>query len=295
MKQTIRKYTVNPLAAGLLLLFPSLLLTACDGTGDDLRDLGQRVEVLEDRTLSFTSDIEALQRLVEIIRANGYITQLVSNADGSTTISFSDKRQPITLRNGIAGRDGEDGQDGRAGDVLIGVAQADDGRYYWTFNGSWLLDAGGNMIEVGATDGRDGQDGRDGRDGQDGQDGRDGQNGLDGQDGHDGRDGQDAVYTPGSIIMPQVRVSADLTWEVSYDEGRTWSDTGVTAVGRDGQDGQDGQDGRDGQDGLDGQDGQDGRDGQDGATDSVFQSIYESGDYVVFVLADGRTLVVKKA
>ena len=102
-----------------------------------------------------------------------------------------------------------------------------------------------------------------GSDGQNGQDGADGQDGrevelqvaggyiqwrytggtwndlialslLKGADGTDGEDGQDG-------ITPQLRINADTNmWEVSYDNGGTWTSLGVKATGSDGQDGADG-------------------------------------------------------
>ena len=66
---------------------------------------------------------------------------------------------------------------------VIGVAQDEDGIYYWTINGEWLLDENGNKVQAQGRDGADGQDGKDGADGEDGKDGADGQDGKDGEDG----------------------------------------------------------------------------------------------------------------
>ena len=51
-------------------------LTACNEYIDDLRDLGQRVEVLESSTLDFTNQMEALKRIVAVVESHGYITDL---------------------------------------------------------------------------------------------------------------------------------------------------------------------------------------------------------------------------
>ena len=65
--------------------------------------------------------------------------------------------------------------------------------------------------------------------------------------------------------IPRLRINAESNeWEVSYDEGQTWTSLGVKATGADGQDGADGRDGVDGKDGAPGKDGVDGRDGVDG-------------------------------
>ena len=50
---------------------------------------------------------------------------------------------------------------------------------------------------------------------------------------------------------PRLRINAESNeWEVSYDEGQTWTSLGVKATGSDGKDGKDGIDGKDGKDGL---------------------------------------------
>lgn len=90
--------------------------------------------------------------------------------------------------------------------------------------------------------------------------------GATGQAGQDGEDG----------ITPQLRINPDTNkWEVSYDNGATWSSLGVNATGADGQDGQTPAIGANGNwwiGGIDtgipatGIDGSDGQNGQDGLT-----------------------------
>ena len=65
-------------------------------------------------------------------------------------------------------------------------------------------------------DGKDGVDGKDGADGKDGVDGEDGKDGADGKDGVDGEDGKDGV-------TPMLIINAEGYWEVSYDNGNTYS------------------------------------------------------------------------
>lgn len=63
-------------------------------------------------------------------------------------------------------------------------------------------------------------------------------NGSDGVDGKDGKDGQDG-------ITPQIRINnSTLEWEVSYNNGETWSSTGVVAKGDPGVPGNSGSEGR---------------------------------------------------
>ena len=201
-----------------------LAVTSCsDKFGDDLRSLGSRVEILESRVLEMNTSIEYLQQLLLTIQSNGYATDVVKNSDGSYTVTFNNG-ETVTLRDGrigfdgLDGRDGTDGRDGIEAELIIGVWQDIDGMWYWTLNGDWLLDANGNKVRAGATDGEDGLNGRDGHDGKDGQDGK---------DGKDGKDG----------IVPQMRISDAGIWEISLDGGATWTSTGVPANGKDGEPG----------------------------------------------------------
>ena len=162
----------------------------------------------------------------------------------------------ITTSIYARGEDGEDGKDAEAPEIA--VKQGDDGNYYWTINGTFILTPDGNMIRAN------------------------------GKDGADGKDGKDGV-----ALAPQVRINENtLFWEVSYDGGLTWISTNIYARGEDGEDGKDAEapeisvkqgadgnyywtingtfivtsdgnmiraNGKDGKDGVDGQDGKDGR------------------------------------
>lgn len=102
-------------------------------------------------------------------------------ADGEDGKDGEDGADGAPGEPGAPGEDGADGKDGVA--PVIGVAQGEDGIYYWTINGEWLLDENGNKVQAQGRDGADGQDGKDGADGEDGKDGADGQDGKDGEDG----------------------------------------------------------------------------------------------------------------
>ena len=102
-------------------------------------------------------------------------------ADGEDGKDGEDGADGAPGEPGAPGEDGADGKDGVT--PVIGVAQDEDGIYYWTINGEWLLDENGNKVQAQGRDGADGQDGKDGADGEDGKDGADGQDGKDGEDG----------------------------------------------------------------------------------------------------------------
>ena len=195
----------NSLWIGLLAL-TAVVTTSCDTYNytDDLQRLGKRVEILEEMTLKANNELTALSEIMAVIQANGYITSVIENEDGTTTISFNTGKT-FTLRSGRIGNDGKDGEEYT---MLISVAQDTDGKWYWTSNGEWLLDVYGQKMPAGAVDG---------------------QNGL--------------SASENSAIVPQVRINPDTrNWEISTDGGNTWSDTGVCADGKDGKDGLDGED-----------------------------------------------------
>ena len=138
------------------------------------------------------------------------------------------------LKSGnITIKHGEKGDNGTT--PVISVKQDTDGKCYWTLNGEWLLD-NGNKIPVT------------------------------GEKGDKGDKGEDA-------ITPQVRINTDTNeWEISTDNGTTWTSTGVKATGNKGNTGATGAQGEKG--------------------DSMFSSIDNSNEaYVELTLADGVTKI----
>lgn len=215
------------------LLMAALALGACDKYNytDTLQDIGGRVETLEAMELRLNGQIEALEAVVAAIESEGYVTSVKSSPDGTYQITFNDGRT-VTLR---PGRDGKDGRDGKEADLMISVEQDGDGTWYWVVNGERLTDENGDAVPVTAQDGRDGKNGRDGK-----------------------------TLADQNLIIPQVRINTTTrNWEISYDGGGTWLDTGICADGQDGQD--------------------------DLFTDV---KIVEGGKAITFYLRDGRTFTV---
>ena len=254
----------------------SRIWDAIDELEDLYDELDGRLEDLEEACEKMNTNIEALQTLVTALQNHDTITSIAPIKQGDEiigyTITFS-QSEPITIYHGTDGKDGADGENGKDGadgkdgyTPTIGVAQDEDGAYYWTLDGEWLLDENGNKIKAVGTDGKDGEDGEDGANGNDGSNG---ENGADGKDG----------------ITPQLEIR-DGYWYISYDNGATWKELGK-ATGEDGKDGADGEDGKDGEDGTNGTDGQDGKDG-----DSLFQSVTWDEEYAYFTLADGTVIKI---
>ena len=104
-----------------------------------------------------------------------------------------DNGQTWKKQNKAKGEDGETPE--------IDIKKDNDGVYYWTINGDWLLDDNNKKIKV------------------EGQDGKDGENGEDGKDG----------------ITPQLKIENDY-WYISYNNGQTWKKLDKSK-GEDGKDG----------------------------------------------------------
>lgn len=136
-----------------------------------------------------------------------------------------------------------DGADGNTPQLRINAEN------YWEVsydNGStWT------SLQVKATgaDGKDGVDGKDGINGTNGVDGTngingtngtDGKNGTNGTNGKDGKDGKDGV----DGITPKLQINAETNiWEVSYDNGTTWTSLEISATGAAGENGTNGTNG----------------------------------------------------
>jgi hypothetical protein len=177
----------------------ALVVASCsyDDTAiwDKVNNLEDRVAKLEELCKKANSDIEALQTIVEALQQNDYVTSVAPIMDDGKTIGYTitfAKSGDISIYNG---KDGANG--GGSYIPNIGVKKDTDGIYYWTLDGEWLLDSGGNKVRV------------------------QGVNGAQGEQGAPGDDG----------ITPKLKIENDY-WYVSYDNGATWSVVGkATAEG----------------------------------------------------------------
>lgn len=239
------------------LLAAALVAISCSQEFDDskiwdkLDDHESRITIVEEQCRQMNANILSLQTIVYALQSNDYITSVAPITESDKiigyTISFT-KSAPITIYHGKNGADGRDGVNGST--PIIGVKQDNDGIYYWTLDGEWLLDNDGNKIKAQGIDGKDGTNGNDGADGNDGIDGTNGQDGANGKDG----------------ITPQLKIE-DGFWYVSYDNGQSWIRLGNAS-------------GEDGEDGIDGIDG-------DSFFQNVDTS---NEEYVIFTLADGTQI-----
>lgn len=261
----------------------AIIFTGCryddSNLWNSVNDLEARVSTLEKLCSQMNTNINSLQTIVYALQDNDYITGINPLYEGDThigyTIDFA-KSPSITIYHGKDGKDGVDGNHGTNGKdgtdgytPTIGIAQDSDGHYYWTLDGSWLLDNNGNKILAEGLPGKDGQNGQNGQNGSDGTNGADGADGADGKDGKDGKDGADG-------ITPQFKIENG-DWYISMDNGLTWEYVGQAT----GADGKDGKDGKDGENGVGG--------------DSMFSSIDTSNqEYIIFTLSNGTQFKIPR-
>lgn len=143
------------------LIVPAALLV-CGCTADlksRIDSLEQRVEALESKVNSNAEGISALVAAAE----KAVTVTSVERTENGYIIHFSDNTV-AEITHGTNGADGSDGADGKDGVTpVIGVAE-EDGVYYWTVNGEFLLN-NGEKVPVSGKDGSDGSDGADGKDG----------------------------------------------------------------------------------------------------------------------------------
>ncbi len=121
-------------------------LTSCEYDDADLwgavNDIEDRVETLEKASAQMNTDIKSLQSILEAMQNNVTITGVVSTENGYK-ISFSNGTE-ATITNGADGVSAPE----------ISVKKDEDGLYYWTSGGEWLL-VDGQKVRATALDGKD--------------------------------------------------------------------------------------------------------------------------------------------
>ena len=209
---------MQTLAAVAMMLLPAACADDYDDSAlwDKVNDHEERLAALEKWQEQTNQSIAAMQ---ELLNTTDMITGVSAVSEGGQTVGYTITflhSDPITIYNGTPGADGEDGADGADGQTpQIGLAQAEDGNWYWTLNGELLTDAQGNPIRANGLDGADGADGEDG---------------ATGPEGPQGNDGTSAPtpqillgssITSGTIKTDNGQKDTD-AWYLSVDNGATW-------------------------------------------------------------------------
>ncbi|MDE6049987.1 MAG: DUF4988 and DUF4465 domain-containing protein [Paramuribaculum sp.] len=120
--------------------------SACSYDDSDLwnavNGIEDRVETLETASAQMNTDIKSLQSILQAIQNNISITAITPTENGYT-IKFSNGTE-ATISNGIDGASAPE----------ISVRKDDDGMYYWTIAGEWLI-VDGEKVRATALDGAD--------------------------------------------------------------------------------------------------------------------------------------------
>lgn len=209
----------------LLIATGFVISTSCTNKyAEEVRDIQNEIDdlnkELDNLVSSMNSDIESISILVRSLEQKDYITGVEPTYDNgeivSCRISFF-KGDDIVIHCGLNGKDGNNGEDGLNGKdgnsgkdgycPSISVRQDADGKWYWTVNDEWLLDATGKKICLNPMDGMDGS------------------NGTDGINGSSG-------------VTPIMKIDNNV-WYISTDGGATWV-MYLTASGSQGSPGSDG-------------------------------------------------------
>ena len=209
---------MQTLAAVAMMMLPAACADDYDDSAlwDKVNDHEERLAALEKWQEQTNQSIAAMQ---ELLNTTDMITGVSAVSEGGQTVGYTITflhSDPITIYNGAKGADGEDGADGADGQTpQIGLAQAEDGNWYWTLNGELLTDAQGNPIRANGLDGADGEDGEDG---------------ATGPEGPQGDDGTSAP-TPKILLGSSITSGTVQTdngkkdnnaWYLSVDGGATW-------------------------------------------------------------------------
>ena len=128
-------------------LLSALACTNLDEIREQLRDHEQRIEQLEKQCRELNSNIEAVQKILQALQENDYVTEVMKIMEDGVEVGYC-----LTFAKGgtVNIYHGTDGTAGSAPN--IGIKKASDGAYYWTVDDEWLTDDNGNMIPATVSD-----------------------------------------------------------------------------------------------------------------------------------------------
>ena len=125
----------------------SALVARMDKAESDIAELKTLVERLNSNLTALSTAVDALKKQDQIVA----VTELSDKSGYVVEFTQSGKIYIYNGKNGIDGTNGKDGTNGQDGlTPTIGVKLDSDGNYYWTVNGTYLLDDKGNKIAATA-------------------------------------------------------------------------------------------------------------------------------------------------
>lgn len=136
-----------------IIILIAAIITACSKYDDSdiqkqIDELSLRLEALEQSCDDINDRIDALQKLVDALEANDFITSVETIIEDGSEVGFIinfSYSDPITIYNN------------QQQIPTIGISKDDDGKYYWTLDGEFMMDESGEKIVASGTDGQDGQ------------------------------------------------------------------------------------------------------------------------------------------
>jgi len=188
------------------------MVSSCKDYDDQLNEIGRRIDAIKDTIYRYERTTDTILHVLRLIPEQGFISSIDENDTAFVlhmTGTFGSGAERDSLVN--LPKDAVNGKDGTGLSELLGVKKDDDGHFYWTFGGDWLLDDNDDKVLA---------------------------------EGIDGKDGEDADPYTGKVFMPEIRVSSDgtPTWWVTFD-GVNWRDTHQAANGKNGTNGRNGRNG----------------------------------------------------
>ena len=115
-------------------------MTGCyddDELWNEMESVKNRVTTLEEAVQKTNGDLSALQTIVSALQKNVYVSEVSQSANGYV-IKFTDGKT-ATITNGTNGVDAP----------VISIKQDEDGKFYWTQDGEWLLIDGEKVLANG--------------------------------------------------------------------------------------------------------------------------------------------------
>ena len=148
--QPIMKNETNSAMKKLaLFLLPLLFIASCDKFDDSslwdaINENKSKIQALQTQVDNLNRRVDELKSLIDAVDKKESIKEISELSDGTGyTILFTSGRS-IVIHHGTNGKDGKDGST-----PVISVKQDTDGIWYWTLNGSWLLNEKGEKIGDG--------------------------------------------------------------------------------------------------------------------------------------------------
>ena len=141
---------------------------------DSVNDLDARVETLENLCTQMNSNLTALTELINAMTMGDVIIGVTPVKENGVEVGWQILLKDggvVTIYHGKDGADGKDGANGTNGtngtngapgqDAVAPVfgVKLENGVYYWTLDGEFVLDAEGNKVPVTGPAGTDGTNG----------------------------------------------------------------------------------------------------------------------------------------